>query len=157
MALKIGDKAPEFTLLDSTKKERSLKEFSGKKLLIAFFPGVFTGVCTKEMCNFRDSLSNFENAKLQVVGISVDPHYALKGFADANKLNFPLMSDYTRKVSEQYCGVYNDFAGMPGFSASKRAVFILDAQGVVRYAWVSDAPGVEPPYAEVNKAAQAIH
>jgi len=143
-------------MLDTTKKERTLKEFSGRKVLLAFFPGVFTGVCTKEMCNFRDSLSRFEGMNLQVLGISVDPHYALKGFGEMNHLTFPLLSDYTRKVSEQYCGFYNDFSGMKGFAASKRAVFVIDSKGIVRYAWVSDNPGVEPPYGEIEKAAAGI-
>jgi peroxiredoxin len=153
MALKIGDTAPEFKLLDTDKKERSLSEFMGKKTILAFYPGAFTGVCTKEMCALRDSMANFNGMNAQVVGISVDSPFANKGFSEANKLGFPLLSDYTRSVSKQYTGLYDDFAGLKGYTAAKRAVFVLDSAGTVKYAWISETnPGAEPPYDEVNKA-----
>ncbi len=152
MALTVGAKAPNFTLLDTDRKERSLAEFLGKKTVVAFFPGAFTGVCTKEMCTFRDSLADLARVNAQVVAISVDSPFSNKAFSDANKLTFPVLSDYTRATSNDYCGVYVDFAGMKGYTASKRAVFVLDAQGTVKYAWISEAPGNEPPYDEVNKA-----
>ena len=102
MAIAVGAKAPDFTLYDTEKKERKLSEFLGKKTILAFYPGAFTGVCTKEMCQFRDSLANFNTMNAQVVGISVDSPFANKGFADANKLTFPLLSDFTRAVSTQW-------------------------------------------------------
>jgi len=156
VALNVGDKAPNFTLLDTDRKERTLAEFLGKKTVLAFFPGAFTGVCTKEMCTFRDSLANLTSLNAQVVAISVDSPFSNKAFADANKLTFPVLSDYMRVVSKQYCGVYENFAGMAGFSASKRAVVVLDNDGVVKYSWISEAPGNEPPYEEVNKAIAAF-
>ncbi len=152
MALKKGDKAPVFTLPDTDKKLRSLGEFLRKKTVLAFYPGAFTGVCTKEMCTFRDSLAALGTLNAQVVGISVDSPYANKAFGEANKLGFPLLSDFTRAVSKQYAGLTEDFGGIKGYTASKRSVFILDAQGVVQYAWITDDPGVEPPYEEVKKA-----
>jgi peroxiredoxin len=152
MALKVGDKAPEFTLFDTEKKQRSLKEFLGKKTLLVFFPGAFTGVCTKEMCAFRDSLSALNGMNAQVVAISIDSPFANKGFAERNSLTFPILSDYTKTVSTKYGGLNNDFSGLPGYSAAKRSVFILDANGTVKYAWISDNPGVEPNYDEVKKA-----
>lgn len=152
MPLKVGDKAPDFTLVDIDKKEHTLKEFLGKKTVIAFYPGAFTGVCTKEMCALRDSLTNFSSMNAQIVGISVDSPFANKGFAAANNLTFPLLSDYTRTVSQQYAGLYDAFAGLKGLIAAKRSVFVLDANGVVKYVWITENPGVEPPYDEVNKA-----
>ncbi|RPI02371.1 MAG: peroxiredoxin [Ignavibacteriae bacterium] len=152
MAVTVGSKAPEFTLFDYEKKQRSLSEFLGKKVVLAFFPGAFTGVCTKEMCALRDAMSNFNNLHAQVVGISVDSPFANKAFATQNNLQFPLLCDYTRAVSKQYCGVHEDFAGFQGYSASKRAVFILDAEGNVTYAWISENPGVEPDYAAMSQA-----
>ena len=152
MALSTGSKAPDFKLIDADRKERSLSEFLGKKTVLAFFPGAFTGVCTKEFCQLRDSMASFNSMNAQVVGISVDSPFANKGFSDANRLAFPLLSDFSRAVSKQYCGVYDDFAGLKGYTAAKRAVFVLDNSGVVKYAWVSDTPGVEPPYGDVNKA-----
>jgi len=151
MALKIGDKAPDFTLFDTEKKHRSLRDFLGKKTVIAFFPGAFTGVCTKEMCTLRDSLSALSGMNAQVVAISVDSPFANKGFLDSNRLGFPVLSDFTRQVSAQYAGIYQDFAGLPGYTAAKRAIFILNPDGVVTYVWVTDNPGVEPDYEEVKK------
>jgi peroxiredoxin len=152
MATNVGSKAPEFTLFDTEKKTRSLSEFHGKKTVLAFFPGAFTGVCTKELCTFRDALANFNNLNAQVIGISVDSPFANKAFATQNNLQFPLLSDYTREVSSLYGGVHEDFAGMKAYSAAKRAVFIIDTKGIVAYAWVSENPGVEPDYAAVTQA-----
>lgn len=152
MALKKGDTAPAFTLPDTGKKPRSLGEFLRKKTVLVFYPGAFTGVCTKELCTIRDSLAAFGTLDAQVVGVSVDSPFANRGFAEANKLSFPLLSDFTRAVSKQYAGLVEDFSGLKGYTAAKRSVFILDAQGVVQYAWITDDPGVEPPYEEVKKA-----
>lgn len=152
MAVKIGDHAPEFTLTDNDRKPRSLSEFKGRKTVLAFYPGAFTGACTKEMCAFRDSLAELNGLNAQVVGISVDSPFANKAFATQNGLTFPLLSDHGRDVSKAYGGVYDEFAGVKGYSASKRATFVLDAHGVVKYAWISDNPGVEPPYDEIKKA-----
>lgn len=156
MAIKTGDKAPDFTLPDTDKNQRSLKEFLGKVTVLAFYPGAFTGICTKEMCSLRDALANFNALNAQIVGISVDSPFANKGFATQNNLSYPLLSDYTRKVSSEYCGLYDDFGGLKGYTAAKRSVFVLDKQGVVRYAWISENPGVEPPYAEVEKAVSGL-
>jgi glutaredoxin-dependent peroxiredoxin len=153
MPLQVGAKAPDFSLFDTDKKQHTLSEFSGKKLVLLFYPGAFTGVCTKEMCSFRDSLSEYNKLGAQVVAISVDSPFANKGFKDQNNLAFPLLSDYTKSVSQQYTGLYSDFAGLPGLTAAKRAAFVLDGKGVVKYAWISDSPGNEPPYDEVKKAA----
>jgi glutaredoxin-dependent peroxiredoxin len=156
MALKIGDQAPEFTLIDTERKPRSLKEFLGKPAILVFYPGAFTGVCSKEMCNFRDSLASFNALNAQVVGISVDSPFANMGFKEKNALTFPLLSDYSRETSRKFAGTYPSFAGLAGYEAAKRSVFVLDAKGVVRYAWISDDPAVEPPYDEVRKAAAAL-
>ncbi len=150
MSIEINSKAPDFKLFDTDRKERSLNEFKGKKVVLAFFPGAFTGVCTKEMCAFRDSMSNLNNLNAQVIGISVDAPFSNKAFSEANNLNFPILSDYTRKVSEAYGGLYNDFIGLQGYSASKRSVFVIDQSGVVRYKWITEEPGKEPPYDEIT-------
>jgi glutaredoxin-dependent peroxiredoxin len=152
MSITQGSVAPEFTLYDSEKKLRSLSEFRGKKVVLAFYPGAFTGVCTKELCSFRDSISKFNELNAQVVGISVDSPFANKAFASQNNLQFPLLSDYTRETCKQYGGVHEDFAGIKGYSASKRAVFVLDTKGIVLYHWISENPGVEPPYDDISKA-----
>ena len=152
MALKVGDKAIDFILHDAEKTERSLREFLGKKTVLVFYPGAFTGVCTREMCTFRDSLANFGTMNAQVVGISVDSPFSNKAFSSANNITFPLLSDYTRNTARQYCGLQEDFAGLKGYTTAKRSVFVLDKDGIVKYVWISDNPGLEPPYAEVNAA-----
>ncbi len=154
MALNVGDKAPSFTLVDTEKKERTLAEFAGKKTVLVFYPGAFTGVCTKEMCSFRDSLANFNAVDANVVGISVDSPFANKQFAAMNNITYPLLSDLTKDVSREYAGLYENFAFIKGYSAAKRSVFVLDAAGVVKYAWISENPGAEPPYDEVSAAVQ---
>ena len=156
MALKIGDKASDFSLFDTEKKQRTLKEFLGKKTVLAFYPGAFTGVCTKEMCTFRDSLSALGTLNAQVVGISIDSPFTNKAFADQNKLGFPLLSDFSREVSSKYTGLQQDFAGLTGYTTAKRSVFVLDSQGTVKYAWISENPGVEPNYEEIKKALAAF-
>jgi peroxiredoxin len=152
MALNVGSKAPDFTLFDTEKKPRSLSEFRGRNIVLAFFPGAFTGVCTKELCTFRDALSQLNSLNGQVVGISVDSPFANKAFAAQNNLQFPLLSDYSREVIKQYGGVHEDFSGLKGYSAAKRAVFIVDTNGNVKYAWVSENPGVEPDYNAITQA-----
>lgn len=153
MPLKVGDKAPDFIMYDFDKKPRTLKEFLGKKIVLVFYSGAFTGVCTKEMCTFRDEL-NTMNA--QVIAASTDSPFSNKAFADQNKLSFPVLSDVTKETSKQYAGLYDAFAGIPGFTAAKRSVFVLDATGRVKYAWISDNPGVEPNYDEVRKAVNSF-
>lgn len=152
MPLKVGDKAMEFSLVDTTRKTRSLSEFLGKKTIIAFYPAAFTGICNKEMCTFRDSLTSLTEMQAQVVAISVDPPFSNRAFAEQNKLNFPVLSDFTRHVSSQFAGLYLDLGGVPGYTAAKRSIFILDKDGVIRYAWISDNPGAEPNYDEVKSA-----
>jgi peroxiredoxin len=152
MEIKQGTSAPAFALYDTNRKERSLAEFSGKNVVLAFYPGAFTGACTKEMCAFRDSLAQFNQLNAQVVGISVDAPFANNAFAAQNKLEFPLLSDYSRAVCRSYGGVHEDFAGLKGYTVSKRAVFVVDGNGVVTYAWVSENPGIEPNYEEIKKA-----
>jgi len=156
MALKVGDKAPDFTMYDIDKKARTLKEFLGKKLVLVFYPGAFTGVCTKEACSFRDSVAAFNSMNAQVVAASIDSPFANKAFVDQNKLNFPVLSDVTKEVSRQYTGLFSGFAGIPGYVTANRSVFVLDATGTVKYAWISDNPGVEPNYDEVRKAVSSF-
>ena len=156
MSVEVGQQAPEFTLYDNDRQQRSLAEFRGKSVVLAFFPGAFTGVCTTEMCNFRDRMERFNSLNSQVLGISVDGAFAQKEFSDKNNLNFPLLSDFTREVVNKYDVALENFAGMEGYVASKRAVFVVDKEGVVRYSWTGPNPGVEPDYDEVQAAVDGL-
>jgi peroxiredoxin len=147
LSVEIGQKLPEIQLHDQDRKQRSLNEFLGKKTVLAFFPGAFTGVCTKEMCTFRDSL---QSLPAQVVGISVNDPFTNKAFAETHQLQFPILSDYARETIKKLNIFHNDFAGLKGYTAAKRSVFILDEKGVVRYKWVSEDPLKEPNYEEIK-------
>ena len=154
--INVRDKAPDFTLPDTEMKQRSLKEFLGQKVVLAFFPGAFTATCTMEMCEFRDSMARLTDLKAQVIGISVNDPFSNKGFVEKNRLPFPVLSDYKRETIKNYGLELPNFAGLDGYTAAKRSIFILDAKGVVRYVWISDNPAVEPNYQEIQKALEEI-
>ena len=156
MAVEVGQAAPGFTLHDADRQQRSLSDYRGKNVVLAFYPGAFTGVCTTEMCTLRDSMGQFESLNAQVLGISVDGAFAQKVFSDQNNLNFPLLCDYSRQVVEQYGLGLPNFAGMEGYTASQRAVVIVDGEGTVRYSWIAPNPGVEPDYDEVRAALNGL-
>lgn len=148
----LGKTAPDFNLLDTDRKAVSLSELRGGKVVLAFFPAAFTGVCEKELCTFRDSLSSFNELGSTVLGISVDAPFSNAAFATKNDLNFSVLSDYTRNAVSAYGIAIENFAGMDGYVAANRAVFVIDEQGQVTYEWIAPNPGVEPSYDEVKAA-----
>ena len=154
--IKVGDKAPDFTLPDTDKKPRTLNEFSGKKIVLAFFVGAFTSTCTKEMCEFRDSMARLIDLNAQVIGISVTDPFSNKAFAEKNRLPFPILSDYKREVTRTYELELPNFAGLDGYTVAKRSIFVIDSKGTVRYVWVSDNPAVEPNYQEIQNILEEI-
>lgn len=152
----VSEKAPHFTLIDSARKQVSLSDFAGKTVVLVFIPAAFTGVCTKELCSFRDSIAAFNDVGATVLAIDVDAPFTNAAFAEKNGLNFPILSDYDRKAVRAFDIAHDDFAGMPGYTAAKRSVFVIDGEGVIRYAWVAPNPGVEPSYDEVKAAVAAL-
>ena len=152
----VGEKAPDFTLPDTDMKPRSLKEFEGQKVVLAFFVGAFTGVCTKEMCAFRDSMARLIDLRAQVVGVSVNDPFSNMGFAEKNRLTFPILSDYNRQVIRAYNLELPDFAGLKGYTAAKRSIFVLDKKGIVRYSWITEDPTVEPNYKKIEQVLAEI-
>lgn len=152
----IGDKAPKFELLDTDLNKVSLDQLlsQGKPVILVFFPAAFSPVCTKELCAFRDKMALLEKANATVVGISTDSPWCLKQFQAANRLGFPLLSDYNRETIEAYGIVLEELLGMK--KLAKRAVFIVDTTGTIAWKWVSDDPRVEPDYDQVIKAAERI-
>ena len=149
MPLKVGDKAPLFTLYSDEKKEVSLAEYRGRRLVVLFFPLAFTGTCTEELCTMRDALADYNELEADIVAISVDSVFTLERFKEAEGLNFPLLSDFNREVSRQYGALYDTFVlGMEG--VSKRAAFVLDGEGIVRYAEVLASAGDQPDYSALR-------
>ncbi len=154
--VKVGDKAPDFTLPDTDMKPRSLREFLGQKVVLAFFVGAFTSTCTKEVCAFRDSMARLTDLHTQVIGISVNDPFSNKAFAEKNRLPYPILSDYKREVIEAYGLELPDFAGLKGYTVAKRSIFILDKGGIVQFVWVSENPAVEPSYDQILRALEEI-
>jgi peroxiredoxin len=148
--VKVGDKAPDFSLPDADMKLRSLHEFLGQKVVLAFFVGAFTSTCTMEMCAFRDSMARLTDLHAQVIGVSVNDPFSNKGFAEKNMLPYPILSDYRREVIKRYGLEMSNFAGIEGYTVAKRSIFILDQKGVVRYMWVAEDPTVEPNYQQIQ-------
>ena len=147
MSADVGSKAPDFTLNNQDRQPVTLSQQRGKPVVLAFFPAAFSSVCEKELCTFRDSLSQLNTSNAQVFGISVDTFFALKAFHDQQKLNFPLLSDFNKQVIRDY-GVFNeDMIGLKGIA--KRAVFVLDKDGVVRHREVLEDARNEPDYKKV--------
>jgi len=155
-ALKVGDKAPNFTLPNTDLKPVSLKDFIGQKVVLAFFVSAFTSVCTKEMCAFRDSMARLINMNAQVIGISVNDPFSNKAFAEKNKLHFPVLSDYKHEVIKAYGIEMLDFAGLKGYTTAKRAIFVIDQNGVIRYVWIAENPEVEPNYRKIEAVLEKI-
>jgi peroxiredoxin len=154
--VKFGDKAPDFTLPDTDLKQRSLRDFLGQKVVLAFFVSAFTSTCTMEMCAFRDSMSRLIDLKAQVIGISVNDPFTNRAFAEKNKLPYPILSDYNREVIGMYGLEMPDYKGLKGYAVAKRSIFIVDAAGTVCYTWVSDDPEAEPNYQSIEKALQEV-
>jgi len=154
MSVDVGSTAPDFTLTDQDRQPVTLSAQRGKPVVLAFFPAAFSSVCTKELCTFRDQLGRLNDAKAQVYGISVDTFFTLKAFQDAQHLTFPLLSDFNKQVIRDY-GVYNeDMIGLKGIA--KRAVFVLDPQGIVRHREVLEDARNEPNYEKVFQACREL-
>jgi peroxiredoxin len=149
-SIEIGMEAPDFELPDIDMKTHKLSDYRGKKLVLAFFPAAESPVCTLEMCNFRDSLKDLMKIGAQVVGISVDGPFANKIFSQNRQLNFPLLSDYKRETISKYGIVMKDLGNLKDYNAAKRAIFIIDTNGIILYKWISDNPLVEPNYEDIR-------
>ena len=149
MSIAVGSKAPDFTLPDQDRKPVTLSEtVKNGPVVLAFFPAAFSSTCQTEMCTFRDSLAELGASKGQVLGVSTDTFFALKAWADQQRLNFPLLSDYNKDVIRSYGVVNADMIGMKDIA--KRAVFVIDREGMVRHSEVLDDARNEPNYEKVT-------
>ena len=154
MAVDVGSQAPDFTLTNQDRQPVKLSEQRGKPVVLAFFPAAFSSVCTKELCTFRDAMARLNQARAQVYGISVDTFFTLKAFQEAQGLTFPLLSDFNKQAIRDY-GVFNEeMIGLKGIA--KRAVFVIDKDGVVRHREVLDDARNEPDYEKVFTALAAL-
>lgn len=149
MALQTGQPAPEFILRDSDKQEVKLSDYKGKNVVLLFFPLAFTGVCTAELCAMRDNLTVYNGLNAEVLAVSVDSLFTLDKFKKEQGLTFSLLSDFNKETSEAYDTLYTEFAfGMKG--VSKRSAFVIDTEGVIRYAEVLEDAGKVPDFVAVQ-------
>ena len=147
--VKAGDKAPDFSLFDSDKKKQNLSDYKGTNVLLLFFPLAFTSVCTAELCDTRDNMKMYEQLNVQPIGISVDSLHTLKKFKEEQGLNFPLLSDFNKNVSELYGSLYELF-GFEMRGVSKRSAFLIDTEGVIQYAEVLENASVQPDFKAIQ-------
>lgn len=143
--------APDFTLNDTSNNSVSLSDYKGKSnVVLLFFPLAFSGVCTKELCSTRDNLKIYDSLNAEVFGISVDSFFTLRAFKEANNLNFRLLSDFNKEVSDSYGVLNNDFFGMRG--VSKRSVFVINKKGEILYKEIKEDADKMPDFGAVQEA-----
>ena len=154
--LQPGQKAPEFTLFNSDKKEISLTDLREKNVIVLFFPMAFTSVCTAELCEMRDTISTYASLNATVLGISVDSPYTLAVFKEQQKPPFDLLSDFNKETSVAYDALYETFS-MKMRGVSKRAAFVIDKNGIVQYAEVLDNAGKVPSFTAIQRALVSLN
>lgn len=155
MPLQIGDKAPDFKLYNTDKQEVSLHDFAGKIVLLHFFPQAFTGVCTQQMCTMRDNLAYYNDLNADIIGISVDSIFTLKKFKELESINFTLLSDFNKTVAPTYGALLEEFVfGMKG--VARRAAFVIDGEGTVRYAEVLASAGELPNFDAIRQVVSEL-
>jgi peroxiredoxin len=155
MKIEKGMQAPEFSLLDSDKNKITLSELKGKNVVLLFFPFAFSGTCTKELCATRDGISFYNDMNAQVYGISIDSYFVLAKFKEDQKLNFPLLSDFNKEVSQKYDAFYDEFLGMKG--VARRAAFVIDKNGIVQYAEVLEKAGDLPDFNAIQETLKGLN
>jgi len=154
--LQPGDKAPDFALRSSDKSLVKLSEQRSQNVVLLFFPFAFTGVCTKELCQMRDSIADYEKLDARILAVSVDSPYTLAKWKEEQGFNFPLLSDFNKTVSKKYDIIYKEF-GMGLKGVSKRSAFVIDKQGIVRYAEVLENAGEIPDFNAVKQTLHSIN
>jgi peroxiredoxin len=153
--LAVGDPAPDFQLFTHSTDSWTLSEHRGRPVVLLFFPGAFTSVCTTELNTVNNSLDDFGDA--EVVGISTDSPFALDEFRSAHDLSFALLSDHDGEVSELYGAKYdNNFTPMNLDRISKRAAFVIDANGILRYREVLENAGNQPDLDQIKDVLTAL-
>ncbi len=156
MSLKLNEHAPNFTLLNTLKKEITLSDRKGKNIVLLFFPLAFTGVCTNELCSVRDNLNSYNDLNAEVYGISVDSLFSLAKYKEEQKLNFELLSDFNKNVSLAYNCLYENFAfGMKG--VSKRSAFVIDKTGILKYSEVLENAGELPNFEAIKEVLKRLN
>ncbi len=153
MILSPGVRAPDFTLNQAPGERLTLSSLRGRPVILVFYPADWSPVCGDELALFNEVLPEFQRYDAQLVGISVDGVWCHKAYANARKLEFPLLADFEPKgeVSRKY-GAYRDQDGF-----SERALFVIDAGGTIRWSYLSDVgqnPGADGVLAALEELSQ---
>ena len=155
MSIRIGDKAPEFSLYSSEKQLVHLSDFRGRNVVLLFFPLAFTGTCTKELCATRDEMDVYNGLDTEVLGISIDTLQSLARYKQDYQFNFTLLSDFNKETVRAYDVMYEEFGhNMRG--VGKRAVFVIDGEGIVRHMEVLENAGNLPDFDQVKNALRKL-
>jgi peroxiredoxin len=152
----IGQTAPDFLLHDTQKNAVRLSELKGQPVVLLFFPAAFTSVCTRELCRFRDSITQYNDINAKVFGISVDMPYSLKEYGKQQQLNFPLLSDFNKEAINAYGISFDNFSGWMN-GVAKRAAFVIDANGLIQYSEVLEDAGLEPNYDAIDETLNKLN
>lgn len=155
MSLQIGQKAPDFTLYDTDKQPVTLESLKGKNFVLFFFPAAWTGTCTKEMCTISEDYSAYEKLNAVPFGVSIDSHWALKRFGEDYKIGFKLLSDYNREAIHSFDVVQSPFSGVYK-EAAKRATFVIDKEGIIRFIEILPSPGDFPNMDAIKKVVSEL-
>ena len=157
MAIQTGQQAPDFELYDTGTELTRLSDFGGENVLLLFFPGAFTSVCTSELQLVNDDLEEYEDRDVQVVAVSTDAPAVLAEFKDVHQLDFPMLSDHDATVAAEYGAKYDrDYTHMKLDRIAKRAAFVIDRDGVVRYAEVLDDAGEMPDFDRITETIETL-
>lgn len=149
MNLIINQKAPDFNLQNTDKEFIKLSDYKGKRnVLILFYPLAFSSVCTAELCSTRDNLKIYDSFDAEVLAISIDSFFVQKVFKESQNLNFTLLSDFNKVASNDYGVLNNNFFGMIG--VAKRSAFVIDKQGIIKYAEVLEDASNVPNFDEIQ-------
>lgn len=154
--MKTGEKAPDFKLFNTQKKEVSLSDYRGKNVLLLFYPFAFSGTCTTELCSIRDNFSIYNSANAEVFGISCDSVFTQIRFKEEQKLNFELLSDWNKEASRSYGSLYDSFV-FGTKDVSKRSAFVIDKEGIIRYAEVLETAGDQPNYKAIQDCLASLN
>lgn len=150
MKITPGQPAPDFSLYDTEKKKITLSELKGQNVVLLFFPFAFTGTCTAELCSVRDNIGLYDKVNAKVFAISVDSPHALARFKADQGYNFSLLSDFNKEVSAAYGVLYETFS-LELKGVSKRSAFVIDREGVVRYAEILENAREVPDFSAIQK------
>jgi peroxiredoxin len=155
MPIPVGTNAPDFRLYNTERKEIKLSDFTGKVLVMNFFPAAFTSVCTQQVCTSRDEINYYNEIGAVVVGISVDMPFSLKAFKEKHGLNYELLSDFNKITIHEYEMYHCNFIlGIKG--VAKRGVVVIDKNGVVAYTEETPNPGVQVNFDKLKEALKKL-